>query len=65
MKPPKTGQSDKRSVPKHPRPLGNQQGVAEKADGAAANVKARIDSRNMPEKPDLNRQHTPNSSGRK
>jgi len=50
---------------KHPSPLGSQQAVAEKSSGNTASVKARVDSKNMPNTPVMQRQHTPNSSGRK
>lgn len=51
---------------KHPEPLGGgKQAVAEKAANSQASVKARVDSQNMPDKPPLHHQHTPNSSGRK
>lgn len=43
---------------------GAQQALAEKASNSQASVKARIDSKNMPDKPPLRHQHTPNSSGR-
>ncbi|HQZ08276.1 MAG: hypothetical protein KBF63_19000 [Rhodoferax sp.] len=65
MKPTNTGPVPTPDVPKHPSPLGSQQAVAEKANASKASVKARIDSKNMPDLPALNRQHTPNSSGRK
>lgn len=65
MKPDKPAPASKQDVSKHPGPLGSQQGVSEKAAGAAASVKARVDSKNMPDKPALHRQNTPNSSGRK
>ncbi|MDP1740100.1 MAG: hypothetical protein Q8M51_01645 [Polaromonas sp.] len=41
-----------------------QQALAEKAANSPAGIKARIDSKNMPDKPPLDHQHTPNSSGR-
>ncbi len=65
MKPINTGPAPSGDVAKHPGPLGSQQPVAEKADDSKASVKARIDSKNMPDLPALHRQHTPNSSGRK
>jgi hypothetical protein len=65
MKPVNTKPAPPHEVAKHPSPLGSQQAVAEKADDSKASVKARIDSKNMPDMPALNRQHTPNSSGRK
>lgn len=65
MKPVNTGPAPSHEVAKHPSPLGSQQAVAEKAAGSAASVKARVDSKNMPDKPALDRKHTPNSSGRK
>lgn len=50
---------------KGPQPGGSeQQALAEKAANSPASVKARIDSKNMPDKPPLDHQHTPNSSGR-
>lgn len=50
---------------KGPQPSGSeQQALAEKAANSPASVKARIDSKNMPDKPPLDHQHTPNSSGR-
>ena len=65
MKPVTAGPAPGHQASKHPDPLGTQQAVAEKASGNTASVKARIDSQNMPDKPVLHRQHTPNSSGRK
>jgi len=65
MKPVNTGPAPSHEVPKHPSPLGSQQAVAEKAAGSTASVKARVDSKNMPDTPAMHRQHTPNSSGRK
>lgn len=65
MKRVNTGPAPSHEVAKHPSPLGGQQAVAEKAADSAANVRARVESKNMPDKPALNRQHTPNSSGRK
>ena len=65
MKPVNTGPVASHEVAKHPSPLRSQQSIAEKAADSAANVKARVDSKNLPDKPELNRQHTPNSSGRK
>jgi hypothetical protein len=65
MKPTKTGPASSHEDAKHPSPLGSQQAVAEKAANSKASVKARVDSKNMPDTPDLHRQHTPNSSGRK
>jgi len=65
MKPVNTGPAPSHKVAKHPSPLGSQQAVAEKASGNTASVKARVDSKNMPDTPALHRQHTPNSSGRK
>lgn len=41
-----------------------QQALSEKAANSPASVKARIDSKYMPDKPPLDHQHTPNSSGR-
>jgi hypothetical protein len=53
-------------APKHPKPLGgDHQALAEKAADSSASVKARIESQNLPDKPPLDHQHTPNSSGRK
>lgn len=50
---------------KGPQPAGSeQQALAEKAANSQASVKARIDSKNMPDKPPLDHQHMPNSSGR-
>ena len=50
---------------KGPQPAGSeQQALAEKAANSQASVKARIDSKNMPDKPPLEHQHMPNSSGR-
>lgn len=50
---------------KGPQPGGSaQQALAEKAANSPASVKARIDSKNLPDKPPLDHQHTPNSSGR-
>ena len=40
-----------------------QQALAEKAANSQASVKARVESQNMPDKPPLDHQHTPNSSG--
>ena len=59
-------------IPRHANPEGkgpqpdggSQQALAEKAANSPASVKARIDSKNMPDKPPLDHQHTPNSSGR-
>ena len=66
MNPTKTGPvSNHNDDAKHPSPLGSQQAVAEKAANSKASVKARVDSKNMPDTPDLHHQHTPNSSGRK
>jgi hypothetical protein len=65
MKPTNTGPAPTHDVAKHPSPLGSQQALVEKADDSKASVKARIDSKNMPDTPAMNRQHTPNSSGRK
>lgn len=66
MKPTKTGPVPTHTDdPKHPSPLGSQQAVAEKAANSKASVKARVDSKNMPDMPDKSLQHTPNSSGRK
>ena len=65
MKPVNAGPAPSHETSKHPNPLGIQQAVAEKAAGNTASVKARIDSKNMPDKPALHRQHTPNSSGKK
>jgi hypothetical protein len=65
MKPVNTGPAANRDVARHPSPLGSQQGVAEKSDDSKASVKARMDSKNMPDTPALHRQHIPNSSGRK
>ena len=65
MKPVKTGPAPSHEVAKHPSPLGSQQAVAEKAADNTSSVKARVDSKNMPDKPAMNHQHTPNSSGRK
>ena len=65
MKPVNTGPAPSHEVAKHPSPLGSQQAVAEKADDSKASVKARMDSKNMPDKPAMNRQNMPNSSGRK
>ncbi len=65
MKPVNTGPATNHEVAKHPSALGSQQAVAEKAADSTASVKARIDSKNMPDKPAIHRQHTPNSSGRK
>lgn len=65
MKPPKTGLVPIHEDAKHPSPLGSQQAVAEKAANSSASVKARVDSKNMPDTPARNLQHTPNSSGRK
>jgi len=65
MKPVNTGPAPSNEVAKHPSPLGIQQAIAEKSADNTASVKARIDSRNMPDKPATHRQHTPNSSGRK
>ena len=65
MKPVNPGPASSHEVAKHPSTLGSQQAVAEKASGNTASVKARVDSKNMPDKPVLHRQHTPNSSGRK
>lgn len=66
MKPTKTGPvSNHNDDAKHPSPLGSQQAVAEKAANSKASVKARVDSKNMPDTRDLHHQHTPNSSGRK
>ncbi|MDP2817007.1 MAG: hypothetical protein Q8O29_01775 [Polaromonas sp.] len=53
------------SGPKHPKPLGSQQALAEKAANSQASVKARVESQNMPDKPPLHLQNQPNSSGRK
>ncbi|HYW57857.1 MAG TPA: hypothetical protein VE934_12910 [Polaromonas sp.] len=65
MKPEKAS-SDKQTTSKHPQPLGGEhQALAEKASNSSASVKARIDSKNMPDKPALHQQHMPNSSGRK
>lgn len=50
---------------KHPKPLGSQQAIAEKSARSPASVKARVESKNMPDKPPLHQQHMPNSSGRK
>ena len=56
----------KKAHPETPRPdAGKQQAIAEKDPGSSASIKARIDSSNMPDKPALNHQHTPNSSGRR
>lgn len=65
MKPITTGPAPSHEPAKHPGPLGSQQPVAEKAADSTASVKARVDSKNMPDKPALHRQNTPNSSGRK
>jgi hypothetical protein len=67
MKPPSNTHAP--SQPEHrnkgPQPGGSeQQALAEKAANSPASVKARIDSKNMPDKPPLDHQHTPNSSGR-
>ena len=64
MKPVNTGPIPSHEAAKHPAPLGSQQAVKEKAADNTASVKARVDSQNMPDKPALHRQHTPNSSGR-
>ena len=57
------GQSGQKN--KGPQPAGSeQQALAEKAANSQASVKARLDSKNMPDKPPLNHQHMPNSSGR-
>lgn len=65
----KSGKPDPSGSPtagsKHPQHLGSQQALAEKAANSQASVKARVDSQNMPDKPPLNLQHMPNSSGRK
>lgn len=61
-----SGHTPSQKMPKGPKPLsGSQQALAEKAANSPASVKARIDSTNMPDKPPLDHQHTPNSSGRK
>lgn len=65
MKAVNTQPASSHNVAKHPSPLGSQQAVAEKAADSTASVKARVDSKNMPDKPAMNQQHTPNSSGRK
>lgn len=65
MKPVKTGPAPRHEDAKHPSPLGSQQPVAEKAVDTTASVKARVDSKNMPDVPARDRQHTTNSSGRK
>ena len=65
MKPPNAGPPPTQDEPKHPKPLGSQQGIAEKSADNTSSVKARVDSQNLPNKPALHRQHTPNSSGRK
>lgn len=65
MKPVNPGTAASHEVAKHPSPLGSQQAVAEKSAGSTASVRARVDSKNMPDKPAMRRQHTPNSSGRK
>lgn len=65
MKPVNTGPVASHQDAKHPSALGSQQAVAEKAADTTASVKARVESKNMPDKPAKNRQHTPNSSGRK
>ncbi len=65
MKPVNTGPAPSHDAAKHPSPLGSQQAIAEKAADSIASVKARVDSKNTPDTPDLHRQHTPNSSGRK
>jgi hypothetical protein len=57
--------SSSHDVARHPQPLGSQQALAEKSSGSSASVKARVDSKNTPDKPPLNHQHMPNSSGRK
>ena len=65
MKPTKTGPvSNHNDDAKHSSPLGSQQAVAEKAANSKASVKARVDSKNMPDMPAKNLQHTPNSSGK-
>ena len=64
MKEVNTGPTDHKKD-KHPQPLGTQQGVAEKAVDSTATVKARVDSKNMPDLPAMNRQNIPNSSGKK
>ncbi len=65
MKPVNTGPTPSHHDAKHPRPLGSQQAVAEKAADTTPSVKARVDSKNTPDKPAKQGQHTPNSSGRK
>ncbi|WP_096697027.1 hypothetical protein [Polaromonas sp. AER18D-145] len=61
-----SGHKPAQNTPKGPQPAsGSQQALAEKAANSPASVKARIDSTNMPDKPPLDHQHTPNSSGRK
>ncbi len=65
MKPTHTGPVPSHEVAKHPSPLGSQQAVKEKAADNTASVKARVDSKNMPDKPQLHRQNTANSSDRK
>lgn len=62
----KAGQPPHQDPRKHPKPDGgDQQALAEKAANRPASVKARVDSKNMPDKPPLHHQHMPNSSGRK
>ena len=58
------GQSGHKNNGPQPDPS-EQQALAEKAANSQASVKARIDSKNMPDKPPLDHQHMPNSSGRK
>jgi len=65
MKSDNTKATPSHDVAKHPSPLGSQQAVAEKASDSSASVKARVDSKNMPDKPAMTHQHTPNSSGKK
>lgn len=68
MKPVSPGQSPGQGSHKAKGPQpdpGEQQALAEKAANSQASIKARIDSQNMPDKPPLDLQHTPNSSGRK
>ncbi|MDI1275366.1 hypothetical protein [Polaromonas sp.] len=61
-----SGHTPAHNKPKGPQPnSGSQQALSEKAANSPASVKARVDSTNMPDKPPLDHQHTPNSSGRK
>ena len=57
------GQKGRKAKSPHPDP-GEQQALAEKAANTQSSVKARVDSKNMPDKPPLIHQHMPNSSGR-